>query len=147
MLLWANPVSIPNGISISSAVLQTVPIYNAPPLSASKIAPSYEGSALPSDKWFLGLPESTAQTASRSVQPLVTYRQTDRPRYSVCNNRPHLRTSVALRCGLIKAKFHYAVQLASRSQTSARPNSTILSSSRPAREQVCDQLASWFASC
>jgi len=45
-----------------------------------------------------------------------------------------------------KAKFHYAVQLASRSQTSARPNSITLSCLRPAREQVCEQLASWFAS-
>ena len=48
---------------------------------------------------------------------------------------------------LFKAKFHYAVQLASRSQTSSRPNSITLSSLRPAHEQVCDQLASWFASC
>jgi len=44
-----------------------------------------------------GPPEPTTQTASRSVHPLyaglttVTDRQTDRerPRYSVCNNRPH----------------------------------------------------------
>ena len=42
----------------------------------------------------------------------------------------------------VKPKFHYAVQLASRSQTSSRPNSITLSSLRPAREQVCDQLAS-----
>jgi len=48
---------------------------------------------------FLGPPESTTQTASRSVQPLLQGSrswQTDRPRYSVCNNRPH-----PLRCGLI----------------------------------------------
>ena len=43
----------------------------------------------------------------------------------------------------IKAKFYYAVQLASRSQTSSRPNSITLPSLRPARQQVCDQLASW----
>jgi len=54
---------------------------------------------------------------------------------------------------LIKAKFHYAVQLASRSQTSSRPNSITLSSLRPAREQVCDQLATrellerWAKTC
>jgi len=51
----------------------------------------------------LGPPESTRQSASRSVQPLlqgswtwrtdshtVTNRHTDRPRYSVCTNRPRL---------------------------------------------------------
>ena len=48
---------------------------------------------------------------------------------------------------LVKAKFRYAVQLASRSQTSSRPNSVTLSNLRSARGQVCDQLASWFASC
>ena len=45
----------------------------------------------------LGPPNSTPQTASRSVRPFfqgsrydrATDRQTDRPRYSVCNNRPH----------------------------------------------------------
>jgi len=46
----------------------------------------------------------------------------------------------------VEAEFRYAVQLASRSQTSSRPNSITLSSLRPAREQVCDQLASWSQS-
>ena len=48
-------------------------------------------------------PDSTSQTASRSVQPFLpgsrscqTDRQTDKPRYSVCNNRPHL-TNAAMR--------------------------------------------------
>ena len=47
---------------------------------------------------FLGPPESSTQTASRSVQQFLqgsllwqTDRPTDRSRYSVCNNRPHLR--------------------------------------------------------
>ena len=35
-----------------------------------------------------------------------------------------------------QAKFSYTVQLASRSQTSSRPNSIRLSKLRPAREQV-----------
>ena len=51
-----------------------------------------------------GPPVSTTQTASRSIQQLCrahdcdrttdrpTNGETDRPRYSVCNNRPHLRT-------------------------------------------------------
>ena len=37
----------------------------------------------------------------------------------------------------LKAKFHYAIQIASRSQTSSRPNSITLL--RPAREQVRDR--------
>jgi len=46
----------------------------------------------------LGPAKSSTQTASRSVQPFLqgslvwqTDRPTDRPRYSVSNNRPHLR--------------------------------------------------------
>ena len=46
-----------------------------------------------------GQRKSSTKTAARSVQPFLqgslvwqTDRQTDRPRYSVCNNRPHLRT-------------------------------------------------------
>jgi len=57
-------------------------------------------------------------------------------------NRP-LALYYTMRCKQpVKAKFHYAIQLASRSKTSLRPNSIRLSSSRPAGEQVCDQLAS-----
>jgi len=46
----------------------------------------------------LGPPKSSTQTASRSIQPFLQGslvwqdRLTDRPRYSVSNNRPHLRT-------------------------------------------------------
>jgi len=61
----------------------------------------------------LGPPECSTQMASRSVQPFLqgslllgADRQTDRstdtsdrPRYSIGNNRPHLHT--VLRCGLI----------------------------------------------
>jgi len=51
---------------------------------------------------FLGPLEPTIQTASRSVHPFLHERQsdrpTDRPRYSVCNNGPHLRIrSTAMR--------------------------------------------------
>jgi len=48
----------------------------------------------------LGAPESTTQTSSRSVQSFLhgsrlwqKDRPRDRPHYSVCNNRPHLRSS------------------------------------------------------
>jgi len=58
----------------------------------------------PSNTWFLGPPESSIQMASGSVQSFLqdslvwpTDRQTDRPRYSVGNNRPHLRRSTAMR--------------------------------------------------
>ena len=41
----------------------------------------------------------------------------------------------ALHINELNAKFHYAVQLASKSQTSSRPNFITLSSLRPAGEQ------------
>jgi len=44
-----------------------------------------------------------------------------------------------------QAKLHHSVQLASRSQTSLRPNSVTLSSWRPARELVADLLVSRIA--
>jgi len=61
------------------------------------------GSGPPSIIWFLGSLEYSTQTASRSIQPFCrahycdrptdrqTDRQNNRPRYSVCNNRPRLR--------------------------------------------------------
>ena len=60
-----------------------------------KIVPSHGISGLHLIHSFLGPPESTTQTASRSVfagLTIVTDRPTDKPHYSVCNNRPHLRT-------------------------------------------------------
>ena len=67
----------------------------------------------------LGTPESTTQAASRSVQRFFhgsRSRQTDRPRHSVCNNRPtsHRRiyvvayVPVVLRCGI---KIHDVIKL------------------------------------
>jgi len=52
----------------------------------------------PPNTCFLGPPESTTQMAPFSRICSAYYcdrptdRQTDRPRYSVCNNRPHLHT-------------------------------------------------------
>jgi len=68
-------------------------------LSPIKIAPSHGCKWTPS----LGASVPTAQTASQLVQPFLqgsllrqmdrlTDRQTDRPRYSVSSNWPHLRT-------------------------------------------------------
>jgi len=68
---------------------------------------------------YLGSPESTTKTASRSVQPFLqgsrlwqTNRQTDRPTdrhatWSVTVGRIYVR-STAMRPNNIKAKFHYA---------------------------------------
>jgi len=65
-----------------------------------KIAPSSGGSGPCLIHGSLGPPHSSAETASWSVQPFlqgsiatVAYRPTDRARYSVCNNRPHLHSS------------------------------------------------------
>jgi len=74
-----------------------------------KIAPVHRGVGPHLMHDSLGPPKYSTQTVSRSVQPFLqahhrdrrpTDRQTDRPRYSIGNNRPHLRY-VVLRCGLI----------------------------------------------
>ena len=67
-----------------------------------KIAPSHRGRRTPSNTWFLGPTQvlnpngisigSTVFAGLTSVTDRRTDRQTDRPRYSVSNNRPHLRT-------------------------------------------------------
>jgi len=56
---------------------------------------SHGESGLPSNTWFLGFTRlSIANDISigSAVLQGSLLRQTDRPRYSVCNNRPHLRT-------------------------------------------------------
>ena len=59
---------------------------------ASGVGPS-------SNKWFLGSAESLTQIASGSVH-------SDRPRYSICSNRPHLSLQ---RCGLKIKLFTYTL--------------------------------------
>jgi len=106
MVPWAHLSE--DGIWIGSAVLhrrpQGVPIlYNGTPLSHLKITPSHGGSGPHLIHGSLGPSESSTQRASRSVQPFLQgwlLWQTDRPRYSVGNNRPHLRMSYGW-CGLI----------------------------------------------
>jgi len=93
--IWAHN---PNGISIGSAVFAQLTAecpytlqWAAPfPL---KIAPSHGGSGPPPNTWFLQQPESSSQMPSRSVKPFLQgllLWQTNRPRYSVSNNRPYL---------------------------------------------------------
>jgi len=123
----------PNGISIGSAVLysspQSVPIlYNGP----LKIGPFPWGDLdPPSNTWFPGptrvLNPNGISIGSGSFAELttVTDRPTDGLRYSVCNNRPHLRrwcglTSIAgyeflpvlkaSRMRIVLSQVHYAEQ-------------------------------------
>jgi len=100
----------PNGIFISLAVfhrwLQSVPtLYNGTPLSPSKLPLPMGGSEPPSNTWFPGptqvLNPNGISISSAVLAELtsVTDRQTNRPRYSVGNNRPHMY--VVLRCVLM----------------------------------------------
>ena len=102
-------VHILNGIRIGSAVFAQlmavkVPIlYNGPPPFPSKLGFAL-GIWTLSIAWFLGPTRFHKQNSismgsyvSAGLR-IVTDRPTDRPRYSVCNNRPHIY--VVLRCGL-----------------------------------------------
>jgi len=86
-------------------------LYYAPPLSRLKIPSSY-GDLSPNLTRFIGpIRAHKLSQAKRHLDRFsrfagltsVTDRQTDRPRYSVGNNRPHLH--YVLRCGLIMHKF------------------------------------------
>jgi len=91
-------------------------LYNGPPSSPPlKIEPSHGRSGLPSNTWFLGYTPVLMQPNGISIGSavlagltIVTDRPTDRPRYSVCNDRPHL-ASAAIR----RHKSYGRVQLAS----------------------------------
>jgi len=99
---WAHN---PNGITIGSGVYTQVtaecPFYKWDARSPSKLLPISMGRSGPHlIHGSLSPPKSSTQAASRSVQPFVqsslvwqTDRQTDGPRYSVGNNRPHLRAT------------------------------------------------------
>jgi len=82
---------------------QSVPIlYNWMPLSPSKLGLSKRDLDPHLIHGCLDPPKSSNQMASRSVQPFLQgslvwqadrpTNRVNRPRYSVCNNRPHLRT-------------------------------------------------------
>ena len=102
--LGPTPLSNPNGISIGTAVFAQ--LITDDPYTLQWAALSIK--IVPLRTWdldprlthgSLGQPVSMSQTPSRSVQPFCRAhdrdRQTDRPRYSVCNNRPHLRRITA----------------------------------------------------
>jgi len=103
---WTTRVRTLNSIPIGSAVFAQLmaesPIYFTKNHSRLKVAPLPGASGLPSNTWFLG-PTRVHKpnaiyigSAVISGLTIVTDRPTDRPtdrqRYSVCNNRPHLRT-------------------------------------------------------
>jgi len=75
--------------------LQRVPIlYNGPPLPSSKLPLPMGDLDADIIHGSLGRPEYSTQMTSWSVQPILQsslMSQTDRSRYSVSNNRPHLR--------------------------------------------------------
>jgi len=88
----------PHGISIGSAVFtQSVPIlYNGPSLLPSKFPLPIGWSAPPSNTWFPGptrvLSPNGILIGSTVLQGSLVWqtdRPTDRPCYSVGNNRPH----------------------------------------------------------
>jgi len=104
-MLRPNGVHNLNGESISSPVFCTAhsrkSLYFTMGGHIPQNCPSHGGSGPHLINVSLGPPESWTQTASRSLQPFcraqwrlisVTDRQTNRPRYSVGDNRPHLRT-------------------------------------------------------
>jgi len=100
--LGSTQILSPNGISIGSAVFTQLTAERPytlqwTPFSPSKL-PIPMGDLGPSFKWFLGptrvLNPNYFSIGSAVYAGLITVtdRQTDRPRYAVCNNRPHLHT-------------------------------------------------------
>ena len=79
-----------------------------------QIAPLHGASGPPCYTWFLG-PTQVHRPNGISISSVivawlttVTDRQTDRPRYSICNNRPHLNGTVMQPYKTI-SEFLYAV--------------------------------------
>jgi len=72
----------------------SVPIlYNGTPILSQKFAPSHGGSGPPSNTWFPG-PTQVLNPNGSSISAAVCAgltSVTDRPRYTVGKNRPHLR--------------------------------------------------------
>jgi len=98
--LWPIRAHNPNGIPIGSAVFAqtTVDFTMGRPFSPKNLPLPMGGSGPPSNTWFPG-PTQVLNPKGSSIGAAffagltsVTDRQTDRPRYSVGKNRPHLRT-------------------------------------------------------
>jgi len=75
----------------------SVPIlYNGTPILPQKFAPSHGGIWTPSNTWFPGpiqlLNPNGSSIGAAVFAGLTSVTLTDRPRYSVSKNRPHLRT-------------------------------------------------------
>jgi len=71
-LLWPrSPISATAELLLHSSRQRIAMLYNRPPLCPLKIAPFHEGSEPHLIRGSLGAPESSAQTASRSVQPFL----------------------------------------------------------------------------
>jgi len=100
--LGPTRVKLSNGISIGSAVLHSsrhrvALLYNEPSLFPLKLPLPMRELDLHQIYVSLGPPESSTQRAPRSVQPFCrarycdrqTDRPTNRPRYSVSNNKTH----------------------------------------------------------
>ena len=88
--IWPTRLHNPNGTSIGSAIMSF----------SLKLPLAMGRSGLPSNTWFIGptwdlKPNGIGISTGWAVfarLTTVTDRQTDRPRYSICNNRPHLWT-------------------------------------------------------
>jgi len=101
---WAHPSSNPKRHVIldwfscfCTAHGRVIILYNGPSLSPLKIAPSHQGSEPPFNAWFLGTTRAKKPNGVSIGSAILAWltsvkdRPTDRPCYSVCNNRPHLR--------------------------------------------------------
>jgi len=87
---------------LHSSVKRVPILYNGPPLRPSKLPLCVGGSERPCNALFLG-PTRVHNPKVISIGSAVfllahdrdrqTDIQTDRPRYPVCNNRPHLRST------------------------------------------------------
>ena len=85
---------------LDSSRLRVAILYNGSPLPPIKIVPFHEASEPPSNTWFPGPTRILNPNVISIASDVLLHgsllwhcaRQTDRPRYAVYNNRPHLRT-------------------------------------------------------
>jgi len=99
--LGPTPLRIPNGISIASAVFAQLTadspiLYNRSSLYTSKLSIRMVSGSHLMNHWthLSPQPRRHLDRFSRFYRARDLDRQTDRPHYSVCNNRPHLRRPI-----------------------------------------------------